>query len=131
MTRSNPRWSPWLGLGLATTLLALCGCGSIDLWPFGGSKSQELSRKPVGATEYQCNNDRRLYVRYLDNGASAWVIFPEREFRLDKVAAASGTRYSNGIAMLEVDGDQVSLRDGATVAFTGCKPGGEAKSGSG
>jgi membrane-bound inhibitor of C-type lysozyme len=131
MTRSNPRWSPWLSLGLATTLLALSGCGSIDLWPFGGSKSQERSRKPVGATEYQCNNDRRLYVRYLDNGASAWVIFPEREFRLDKVGSASGTRYSNGIAMLEVDGDQVSLRDGPTVAFTGCKPGGEAKSGSG
>jgi membrane-bound inhibitor of C-type lysozyme len=113
---------------LAAAFLALAGCGSIDLWPFGSAKSPEVSRKPVNATEYQCNNDRRLYVRYLDNGASAWVIFPEREFRLDKVASASGTRYSNGIAMLEVDGDQVSLRDGPTVAFTGCKTGGDAKS---
>ena len=113
---------------LAAALLALAGCGTINLWPFGDSKPQELSRKPVNATEYQCNNDRRLYVRYLDNGASAWVIFPEREFRLDKVASASGTRYSNGIAMLERDGDEVSLRDGPTVAFTGCKAGGDAKS---
>ena len=117
-------------LVLATAFLALFGCSSIDLWPFAGSKSQELSRKPVGAIEYQCNNDRRLYVRYLDNGASAWVIFPEREFRLDKLAAASGTRYSNGIAMLEKDGDDISLRDGPTVAFTGCKPAGDSKSGS-
>jgi membrane-bound inhibitor of C-type lysozyme len=115
-------------LGLATASLALSGCGSIDLWPFGSPEPQELSRKPVGATEYQCNNDRRLYVRYLDNGASAWVIFPEREFRLDKVDSASGTRYSNGLAMLEKDGDEVSLRDGPTVAFTGCKTGGDAKS---
>lgn len=113
---------------LAAALLALAGCGSIDLWPFGSARSPEVSRKPVGATEYQCNNERRLYVRYLDNGASAWVIFPEREFRLDKVASASGTRYSNGIAMLERDGDEVSLRDGPTVAFTGCKAGGDAKS---
>ena len=116
---------------LAAALLAVAGCSSINLWPFGDSKPQEVSRKPVNATEYQCNNDRRLYVRYLDNGASAWVIFPEREFRLDKVASASGTRYSNGIAMLEKDGDDVSLRDGPTVAFTGCKPAGDAKSGSG
>jgi len=114
-------------LALATAFLPLFGCGSIDLWPFGASKSQERSRKPAGATEYQCNNDRRLYVRYLDNGASAWVIFPEREFRLDKVDS-SGVRYSNGIAMLEKDGDNISLRDGPTVAFTGCKPGGDAKS---
>jgi len=110
---------------------SLAGCGSIDLWPFGSAKSPELSRKPVNATEYQCNNDRRLYIRYLDNGASAWVIYPEREFRLDKIASESGTRYSNGIAMLERNGDEVSLRDGPTVAFTGCKPAGDAKSGSG
>ena len=115
---------------LAAAFLPLFGCGSIDLWPFSGSTSQELSRKPVGATEYQCNNERRLYVRYLDNGASAWVIFPEREFRLDKVDSASGARYSNGIAMLEKDGDDISLRDGPTVAFTGCKPAVDAKSGS-
>ena len=116
---------------LASVVLVLSACGSIDLWPFGDGKAQELSRKPVGAIEYQCNNERRLYVRYLDNGASAWVIYPEREFRLDKVASESGTRYSNGIAMLERNGDEVSLRDGPTVAFTGCKAGGDAKSGSG
>ena len=131
---ANPRErNPFVrtaSLVLAAAFLALFGCSSVDLWPFGGGKSQELSRKPVGAIEYQCNNERRLYVRYLDNGASAWVIFPEREFRLDKVDSTSGTRYSNGIAMLEKDGDEISLRDGPSVAFTGCKPAGDSKSGS-
>ena len=102
------------------------GCGSVSLWPFGSDKSPELSRTPANATEYRCNNDRRFYVRTLDQGAAVWVIYPEREFRLDKVAAAAGTRYSNGVAMLENNDGEASLRDG-TAAFTGCKAAGEAK----
>lgn len=110
--------------GLASLSLLLTGCGSVNLWPFGGGKEQERSRTPAHATEYQCNGGKRFYVRYLDNGGAAWVIFPEREFRLDKVASASGTRYSNGIAMLETNGNEATLRDGPTIAFTGCKSGG-------
>jgi len=61
-------------------------------------------------------------VRTLDNGASAWIIFPEREFRLDKAAApADGTRYTNGSAVLEMKGDQASLTDGPAIAFRNCK----------
>lgn len=106
---------------LACLALLLTGCGSVDLWPFGGGKTQELSRTPASATEYQCNAGKRFYVRYLDNGKAAWVIFPEREFRLDKVASETGARYSNGIAMLETNGNEATLRDGPTAAFTGCK----------
>jgi len=105
-------------------LAALAGCSSVNLWPFGSSSSQELSRTPANATEYFCNNDRRFYVRFLDNGDSVWVILPEREFRLDKVDGAT-TRYTNKSAILEINEDkEVSLRDGATLAFTGCKAGG-------
>ena len=115
---------------VASLSIALAGCSSMsNLWPFGDSQSQERSRTPAGATEYRCNNDRRFYARFLDNGASVWVIFPEREFRLDKVDTASGTRYSNRVAFLEMnDNGEVSLRDGAAVAFTGCRTGGDAKS---
>jgi membrane-bound inhibitor of C-type lysozyme len=117
-------------LAMTAASLALAGCSSMgNLWPFGESTSQELSRTPKGATEYRCNNDRRFYARFLDNGASVWVIFPEREFRLDKVDTASGTRYSNRTAILEMnENGEVGLRDGATIAFTGCKTGGEVKS---
>ena len=107
---------------------ALSACSSVNLWPFGSGQPQELSRTPAGATEYRCNNDRRFYARFLDNGNAVWVIFPEREFRLDKVDS-SASRYSNRVALLEInEAGEVSLREGATVAFTGCRTGAEAKS---
>ncbi len=102
--------------------LALCACSSVNLWPFGSSDTPVLSRTPAGATEYFCNNDRRFYARFLDNGASVWVILPEREFRLDK--ADSAGRYTNRVAMMEInEAGEVSLREGTTLAFTGCKAG--------
>jgi len=103
--------------------LLLSGCsGSINIWPFDGPKAQDRPRTPPNATEYQCHNAKRFYVRYLDNGNAAWVIYPEREVRLDKVTTDSGTRYSNGIAVLEVNGDVTTLADGPAISFTGCKP---------
>jgi hypothetical protein len=48
-------------------LLRSAGCGSINLWPFGDPKPQELSRKPARTRpSTNANNERRLYVRYLD-----------------------------------------------------------------
>jgi membrane-bound inhibitor of C-type lysozyme len=108
--------------------LALClsavlaGCGGMpSLWPFSPAE-RERSRAPVNATEYQCDAGKRFYVRYLDNGASAWIIFPEREFRLDKAAGPTdGSRYTNGSAVLEVKGDQANLTDGPGLVFRDCK----------
>ena len=103
-------------------VIALSACSSASLWPFGSSDTPVLSRTPANATEYFCNNDRRFYARFLDNGASVWVILPEREFRLDK--ADSAGRYTNRVAMMETnEAGEVSLREGTTLAFTGCKAG--------
>jgi hypothetical protein len=110
---------------LIATAATLSACSSVNLWPFGSDQAQELSRAPAGATDYHCNNGRRFYARYLDNGSSVWVIFPEREFRLDKVESAAVTRYTNRQAILEVnEAGEASLRDGAAIAFTGCTAGG-------
>ncbi len=106
---------------LAGLSLLLAGCGSISLWPFGGEKNEERARTPSDATEYQCAGGKYFYVRYLDNGGAAWIIFPEREFRLDKVASAADTRYSNGIATLGINGNEATLADGPAISFTGCK----------
>lgn len=80
--------------------------------------------KPPNSTEYQCNGGKRFYVRYLDNGAAAWLIYPDREVRLDKVNSTAGARYSNGIAMLEINGNEATLADGPAIAYTGCKSAG-------
>lgn len=107
----------------ASLALLLAGCGGFNIWPYGGGKEQ--SRTPADATEYQCAGGKHFYVRYLYNGGAAWIIFPDREFRLDKVASAAGTRYTNGIAILEVNGNEATLADGSAISFTGCKAAGK------
>lgn len=101
--------------------LILSGCGGFKLWPFGGEKGQERSRTPSNASEFQCTGGKKFYLRYLDNGGAAWIIYPDREVRLDKVATASGTSYSNGIAVLNVSGNEATLEDGPAISFAGCK----------
>jgi membrane-bound inhibitor of C-type lysozyme len=108
----------------ATLLLSACSSINVNLWPFGGGKEQDPSRTPPGATAYQCEGGARLFVRYLDNGAAAWVILPEREFRLNKATSGTGTRYSNGNAMLDIKDSGATLSDGATVTHAGCKASG-------
>jgi hypothetical protein len=109
---------------LAVLSLLLGGCSSMpdigSVWPFGGDKTQPRSRVPANATEFQCNGGKRFYVRYLDNGAAAWVIFPDREFRLDRAAGDNATRYSSAAATLDVNGGEATLT-GAAGSFEGCK----------
>ena len=105
--------------------LLLSGCGSLNLWPFGGNGATERSGRPANATQYVCKGGKNFYVRMLDNGNAAWIIYAEREFRLDKVESKAGMRYSNGIAVLEFNGNQVSLQDGPTISVTDCKDSGK------
>jgi membrane-bound inhibitor of C-type lysozyme len=115
-------------LPVGAALMLLTACSSVNLWPFGGGEDTGRSRVPENATAYKCDGDKNLYVRYLNSGESAWVILPERQFRLDKASAGAGVRYTNGSAVLETKSGEVSLTDGPSVAFTNCKAGGSAKS---
>ena len=110
----------WASAGLS---LLLSGCGSVNvkLWPFDGDRGQDRAGVPTNATEFQCNGGKRFYLRYLDNGTAVWLMYPDRQVRLDKVDSTSGTRYSNGIAMLEINGNESMLADGPALSFTGCK----------
>jgi membrane-bound inhibitor of C-type lysozyme len=107
-----------------TLLLAACSSINLDVLSFGGIKEQDTSRPPPGATAYQCDANTRLFVRYLDNGAAAWVILPGREFRLSKTTSASGARYSNGSDTLELKDGTATLSVGTTVTHAGCKASG-------
>ena len=106
---------------LACTALMLSACSSVSLWPFGSDQERDTTRAPAGATAYQCDSSKHFFVRYLDNGAAAWVILPERQFRLTKASADSGSRYSNGSDTLEIKGGVATLSDGASVTYAGCK----------
>lgn len=111
------------GAGLAAISLLLAGCGEMNVrkyLPFGSDTPQpERSRTPPNSTEYQCAAGKHFYVRTLDGGDAVWLILPEREVRLARLG--SGTRYSNGIAVLELNGNEATLTDGAASSFTGCK----------
>ena len=111
-------------VAIAFAPLLLGACSGVDvrnLWPLGGSREQDRSRPPPGSTAFQCEGGKRFFVRYLEDGAAAWVILPEREFRLNKMHAAAGVRYSNGNATLETRDGAATLWDGATVTHAGCK----------
>lgn len=108
-------------VAVCTLSLLLAACGNIKVWPFDDSRAPERARARIDGTEYQCAGNKRFHVRYIENGAAAWVILPEREFRLEKQTAATGSRYSNGIAVLELKGDEVALSDGPAIALAGCK----------
>ena len=104
--------------------LSACSSMSVDkVWPFGDKSAPNQPKRLANATEYQCDGGKRFHVRYEDNGNTAWLIYPDREVALAKEASA--TRYTNGIAMLEINGADASLKDGPTVAYSGCKSAGK------
>jgi membrane-bound inhibitor of C-type lysozyme len=111
---------------LSCLLLAACGDMNVRKYlPFGGdATTQERSRTPANSVEYQCAGNKRFFLRTLEGGNAVWLILPEREVRLDRLGAGEGTRYSNGIAVLELGGAEATLNDGAALAYTGCKTGG-------
>lgn len=107
-------------LPVIATALVLGACGNVSMksvWPFGDDKTPERSRVPANAVEYKCAGGKRFYVRLIEDGASAWVILADREFRLDRQAAGT---YGNGKALLDIGGDTATLSDGGTLAFSGC-----------
>jgi len=111
-------------VALVCASLMLSACSSVSLWPFGATPEQDPTRAPAGATTYKCDGSKQFFVRYLDNGAAAWVILPEREFRLNKVDADTGSRYSNGNDTLELSGNVATLSEGASVSYANCKASG-------
>jgi membrane-bound inhibitor of C-type lysozyme len=108
---------------VACLCLLLSGCAAVNKYnPFGGGvREQDLTRAPQGATTYQCDGGKRLFVRYLDNNAAAWVILHEREFRLEKAAVPTGARYTNGSTTLDENGTEIALTEGNIVTYASCK----------
>lgn len=119
-----------------TRMLTACAClaallpgcetvKSVDLWPFNKDKAQNKPSAPANSTEYLCSGGKRFYVRLIDNGNAAWLIYADREVSLTKVASTSGIRYSNGIANLNINGSEATLDDGPAVSYSGCKVAGK------
>ncbi len=97
--------------------VALGGCSS---WWSSDSAGRDRPRYPPGATVYKCNDGKQLAVRYLDGGKSAMMIYPDREFRLDRESSASGARYTNGRTTLSTKGTDATVEEGGQTLFAEC-----------
>jgi len=104
------------------SVLFTTGC-AVNMNPmnwWSGPEEQTPARL-AGATLYECEGSKRFAVRYGSAGQSAMVILPDREFRLDPVASASGARYTNGRSTLVIQGDEALLEDGGTPLYAKCR----------
>ena len=99
-------------------VILLAACSSIKLNPFS-SGPKEGSPALQNATQYNCEGNKQFYVRMLNNGNDAWLIYPDHEVSLAKEKASN--RYTNGAIALVISGDETTLNDGEKIAFTGCK----------
>jgi hypothetical protein len=106
-----------LALGLVALLPS---CSSVNLNPFA-SDTNEQSLTPPNSTEYICDGNKSFYVRMLNNGNDAWLIYPDHEVNLAKSAAVSN-RFTSGAIELVIDGDATTLNDGEKISYTACKP---------
>lgn len=105
-----------LSIPCALALALLAGCSNVSIPYFGDPRGQEIDRKPAGATAYRCDGNRVFYTRALDGGAT-WLIAPDREIRLEKMAE---NRWGVGRVVLETSGATATLAD-PPAQFTGCK----------
>ncbi|MGH8666910.1 MAG: hypothetical protein ACREUX_21830 [Burkholderiales bacterium] len=106
-------------IALAIVLVMLVSGCSGGWWPFARSSGGEGNRIPAGAIEYVCAEGKRLIVRFDDGGKSAWVFYPDREFRLEQ--SGSPDRYSNGVTTLSLQDDNAHLDSEGSRQFADCK----------
>ena len=109
-------------LAVFVAAVMLAGCSGGGWWPWSSSSGEvAVPRTPPGAKGYACEGGKRLVVRFQADAKSAWVIFPDREFRLDRVASASGEQFSNGRTVLAVKDGEAVLEESGAVQFAKCK----------
>ena len=106
-----------------TGTVMLAGCGGMSWLPWSSSSGEEgAPRTPPGAKGYACEGGKRLLVRYAPDTKSVMVIYANGEFRLDRVASASGEQFSNGPTILAIRDGEAMMEESGTVQFAKCKP---------
>jgi len=108
-------------LFIVALLPVLAACSSVKLANPFASEAPEMSSRPANATAYVCADNKRFYVRMLNNGNDAWLIYPDHEVNLTKISG-SKNQFSSGVITLLIDGADTMLTDGDKAAYSACKP---------
>lgn len=102
----------------ATVMTVVSACSTIKIPNPFSSETKAQGSAPVNATAYLCEGNKRFYVRMLNNGNDAWLIYPDHEINLNKT---SDGRYTSGVITLIINGAETSLEDGEKIAYKMCK----------
>lgn len=105
-------------LGLLVLTISACSTSRLMDGDIFNGKARELPRTPVGSVGYLCDNNAQFYVRLLNNGNDAWIIYPDHEVNLPKQADG---RYTNGTAVFTLSPTDATLTDGEKVNYSACK----------
>jgi len=97
---------------------------SMKVWPFGNTDAPRVYQ-PANSVPYMCEGNKKFFVRILEDGASAWLILPDREVLLAQ--SGSSKVYTNGISKLDLSSDDVSLVVNETTKYVACKANGVAR----
>ena len=110
-----------LSVAIFAAAVILAGCGGSSWNPWATSTGQPVPRTPPGAKGYACEGGKRLLVRHAGDAKSVMIIHSAGEYRLDRVASASGDQFSNGKTTLAIRDGEATLEEGGAVQFAKCK----------
>ncbi len=101
----------------------ISSCGSIKIpdvsIPMLNGDYRELSTAPKDAFLYQCEKNKKFYVKTLEGGKEMWLILPNREFGLKQVEALKYT-YNNEITTLEINDPETYIKEGDVLTYQKC-----------
>ena len=101
----------------------LVSCGSMKIpevnLPMLNGDYRELSTAPKDASLYQCEKNKKFYVKSLEGGKEMWLILPNREFGLKQVETLKNT-YNNETTTLEINDPETYIKEGDVLTYQKC-----------
>ncbi len=101
----------------------ISSCGSMKIpdvsIPMLNGDYRELSTVPRDASLYQCEKNKKFYVKTQEGGKEMWLILPNREFGLKQVEALKNT-YNNETTTLEINDPETYIKEGDVLTYQKC-----------
>ena len=101
----------------------ISSCGSMKIpdvsIPMLNGDYRELSTVPKDAYLYQCEKNKKFYVKTQEGGKEMWLILPNREFGLKQVEALKNT-YNNETTTLEINDPETYIKEGDVLTYQKC-----------
>ena len=102
----------------------ISSCGSMKIpdvsIPMLNGDYRELSTVPKDASLYQCEKNKKFYVKTQEGGKEMWLILPNREFGLKQVEASKNI-YTNDTTTLEINDPETYIKEGDVLTYQKCR----------